>query len=131
MRTVFEFAPEGAEVLVDRVQIQQVLINLMRNAIEAMRESERRELIVRTAVEDGGVVVEVADTGPGVSNEVAERLFQPFVTSKASGMGIGLSISKRIIEAHGGEISVSRNDNGGATFRFSLPMADKEVSHAD
>jgi two-component system sensor kinase FixL len=131
VRSVFEFAPQGAEVLVDRVQIQQVLINLMRNAMEAMRESERRELVVRTAIEGGNVVVEVADTGPGVSSEVAERLFQPFVTSKASGMGIGLSISKRIIEAHGGEISASRNENGGATFRFSLPLAGNEVSNAD
>jgi two-component system sensor kinase FixL len=122
IRTVFEFAPEGAEVFVDRVQIQQVLINLMRNAMEAMRESERRELIVRTAVEDGDVVVEVADTGPGICSEVAERLFQPFVTSKASGMGIGLSLSKRIIDAHGGEISVSRNDRSGSTLRFSMPL---------
>jgi two-component system sensor kinase FixL len=131
IRSVFDFAPKGADVVVDRVQIQQVLINLMRNAIEAMRESEKRELVVRTIIEDGGVVVEVADTGPGISEEVAARLFQPFVTSKASGMGIGLSISRRIIEAHGGEISASRNDSGGATFRFTLPLAEKEVPDAD
>ena len=130
VRSVFDFAPKGAEVLVDRVQIQQVLINLMRNALEAMRESDQRELIVRTATKDGNVVVEIADTGPGISDEIAARLFQPFVTNKASGMGIGLSISKRIIEAHGGQISVSRNDSGGATFRFSLPLAGKEVSDA-
>lgn len=131
IRSVFEFAPEGADVLVDRIQIQQVLINLMRNAMEAMHESEKRELVVRTLTEGGNVVVEVADTGPGISDEVAQRLFQPFVTSKANGMGIGLSISKRIIEAHGGRISASRNDSGGATFRFSLPLAGKEVSDAD
>ncbi len=131
VRTVFEFAPKGADILVDRVQIQQVLINLMRNAMEAMRESERRELVVRTSTDDGDVVVEVADTGPGISDEVAARLFQPFVTSKAGGMGIGLSISKRIIEAHGGQIAVSRNESGGATFRFSLPLAGKEASDAD
>ncbi len=131
VRSVFDFAPEGADVLVDRVQIQQVLINLMRNAMEAMRESERRELVVHTVIKDGDVVVEVADTGPGISDEVAERLFHPFVTSKANGMGIGLSISKRIIEAHGGEISASRNDRGGATFRFSLPLAEGKVSNAD
>jgi two-component system sensor kinase FixL len=130
VRTVFEFAPKGADILVDRVQIQQVLINLMRNAMEAMRESERRELVVRTITEGGDVVVEVADTGPGISDEVAARLFQPFVTSKVGGMGIGLSISKRIIEAHGGQISVSRNQSGGATFRFSLPLAGQEVSDA-
>ncbi len=79
----------------------------------------------------GYVVVEVADTGPGISEDVAAHLFQPFVTSKASGMGIGLSISRRIIEAHGGEISASRNASGGATFRFTLPLAGKEVSDAD
>lgn len=131
VRSVFDFAPKGAKVLVDRVQIQQVLINLMRNAMEAMRDSDQRELIVRTATRDGYVAVEIADTGPGISDEIAARLFQPFVTSKASGMGIGLSISKRIIEAHGGQISVSRNDKGGATFTFSLPLAGKEVPNAD
>jgi two-component system sensor kinase FixL len=132
VRSVFEFAPDTEDVLVDRVQIQQVLINLMRNAMEAMRESDRRELIVRTIREgDGRVAIEVADTGPGISDEIAARLFQPFVTSKANGMGIGLSISKRIIEAHGGTISVSRNSEGGATFRFSLPVAAREAAYAD
>jgi two-component system sensor kinase FixL len=131
IRSVFDFAPDIANVVVDRVQIQQVLINLMRNAMEAMRDSERRELIVR-AKSDGDeyIVVEVSDTGPGISEEIAERLFQPFVTSKASGMGIGLSISRRIVEAHGGEISVSRNAEGGATFRFSLAIAE-ETADAD
>lgn len=131
VRSVFDFAPKGAQVLVDRVQIQQVLINLMRNAMDAMRESEKRELVVRTIIKGGNVVVEVADTGPGISDEVAGRLFQPFVTSKANGMGIGLSISRRIVEAHGGQISASRNDSGGATFRFSLPLAAKEMPDAD
>lgn len=132
VRSVFDFASATEEVLVDRVQIQQVLMNLMRNAMEAMRESERRELTVRTASDDDGyVAIEVADTGPGIPEEIAARLFQPFVTSKASGMGIGLSISKRIVEAHGGEISVSRNSRGGATFRFSLPIAAKETLHAE
>lgn len=132
IRTVFEFAPDTETVLVDRVQIQQVLINLMRNAMEAMRGSDQRELIVRTS--RGGpehISVEVSDTGPGISDEIAARLFQPFVTSKASGMGIGLSISKRIIEAHGGQISASRNEKGGATFRFSLPVGEKETVNAD
>ncbi len=124
VRSVFAFSPNTKEVLVDRVQIQQVLINLMRNAMEAMRDAGRRELIVRTL--PGGpdrMVVEVEDTGPGISDEIAARLFQPFVTSKASGMGIGLSISRRIVEAHRGDISARRNENGGTTFRFSLPVA--------
>ncbi len=91
--------------MADRIQIQQVLINLMRNAMEAMRDSSVRELVVRTAPDgEGEVVVEVADSGPGISEEVANRLFRPFVTSKPGGMGMGLSISKRIVEAHGGEL---------------------------
>ncbi|OBQ73589.1 PAS domain S-box protein [Mesorhizobium erdmanii] len=130
VRSVFDFAQHTENVLVDRVQIQQVLINLMRNAMEAMRESARRELIVSTARDDGDMLIEVADTGPGISDEIAANLFQPFVTSKASGMGIGLSISKRIIEAHGGKIAARRNGNGGATFRLSLPIAPEGVSDA-
>lgn len=126
VRSVFDLSAGTGIVMVDRVQIQQVLMNLMRNAMEAMRGVERRELVVRTSVEAGFVVIEVADTGPGIPDEIVDRLFQPFVTSKPTGMGIGLSISKRIVEAHGGEISVSRNAEGGATFRFSLPIAGEE-----
>jgi two-component system sensor kinase FixL len=122
VKSVFEFAPDNGMVIVDRVQIQQVLINLMRNAMEAMRDAERRELIVRTSgVHDQQLTIEVCDTGPGIADDIAPQLFQPFVTSKPNGMGIGLSISKRIIEAHGGEISVESNAAGGATFRFTLP----------
>lgn len=127
VRSVFDFEPGAEMVMADRVQIQQVLINLMRNAMDAMRDSERRDLTVRTAPgAPGEIVVEVADTGPGVSDEIAPQLFRPFVTSKAGGMGIGLSLSKRIIEAHGGEIDVSRNQDGGATFRFTLPAYEDE-----
>lgn len=101
----------------------------MRNAMEAMRESERRELIVRTMQgEPGQVVIEVADTGPGISEDIAAHLFQPFITSKTSGMGIGLSICKRIVEAHRGVISASPNESGGTTFRFSLPIAEEEAT---
>jgi len=126
VRSVFEFAPGAEMVMTDRVQIQQVLINLMRNAIEAMRESERKELIVRTMPEGDDIVVEVADSGPGISDEVSAELFKPFVSTKAGGMGIGLSISKRIIESHGGTIVASRNERGGATFRFTLPAYKDE-----
>lgn len=122
IKSVFELGQGDSKVIADRVQIQQVLINLMRNAVEAMHDSEERRLVVRIEPNGGSeVAVEVSDTGPGISDDVAARLFQPFVTSKSSGMGIGLSISKRIIEAHGGEIGVSRNAAGGATFRFTLP----------
>ena len=127
VRSVFDFAPDAKMVMADSVQIQQVLTNLMRNAMEAMIDSEQRELIVRTASNgDGKVLVEVADTGPGISDEIAAQLFRPFVTTKPGGMGVGLSISKRIVEAHGGEISVSQNDKGGATFRFTLPSIEDE-----
>lgn len=122
----FESSAEPIAVVVDRVQIQQVLINLMRNAIEAMRDCERRELTVRSFVVDADTVaVEIADTGPGISEEVAPRLFQPFVTSKPSGMGIGLSISRRIIESHGGTIEANRNAAGGTTFLFTLPASQE------
>jgi two-component system sensor kinase FixL len=125
IRTEFEFAAQQDRVLVDRVQIQQVLTNLIRNAMEAMRESERRQLKVRTLTTAGGLLaVEVADTGPGISEEVASRLFQPFVTTKAGGMGIGLSISRRIIQSHGGDLTVRTNEAGGATFTFTLPTED-------
>lgn len=121
VRAVFQFGVGADHVITDRVQIQQVLINLMRNAMEAMRGSERRELTVRTFADGKFVAVEVSDTGPGIADEIAEQLFTPFTTTKAGGMGIGLSISRRIIEAHGGTISVTRNEHGGATFRFTLP----------
>jgi two-component system sensor kinase FixL len=123
IKSIFEFGPDSGMVVADRVQIQQVLINLMRNAMEAMRESPRRELVVRTRpVSAERMLVEVEDTGPGISDEIADQLFQPFVTTKAGGMGIGLSISKRIIESHGGDLTVRRNNAGGATFTFTLPI---------
>ena len=122
VRSVFDFAPGAELVLADKVQIQQVLINLMRNAMDAMRESDTKLLTVRTTqAEQDMVAVEVSDTGPGISDEVAPQLFQPFVTTKAGGMGMGLSISRRIVESHGGTIGVRRNSHGGATFRFTVP----------
>jgi two-component system sensor kinase FixL len=123
IRSVFDFTAADSIVIADRIQIQQVLINLMRNAMEAMRDSSERVLTISTRVVSADrMQVQVADTGPGISDEIAPKLFQPFVTSKASGMGVGLSISKRIIESHGGELTVARNDAGGATFTFSLPI---------
>jgi two-component system sensor kinase FixL len=126
IRTEFDFSPGSDLVLADRVQIQQVLTNLMRNAIEAMKDSPHRELIVHTRPTDANLMlVEVSDTGPGISDEIAGQLFQPFVTTKAGGMGIGLSISRRIIQSHGGDLTYRRNDTGGATFSFTLPVAEE------
>jgi two-component system, LuxR family, sensor kinase FixL len=113
-------------VMIDRIQIQQVLINLMKNAIEAMEPSPKRELTVTIARAGEDLVqVSVADTGPGISAEMAEKLFQPFVTTKASGMGMGLNICRGIIESHGGRLWLEPNPGGGAVFRFNVPVAVK------
>jgi two-component system sensor kinase FixL len=120
--------------MVEKVQIQQVLLNLMRNAIEAMEGCEPKELVVATSMAEAGsdckgkdvVEVSVADTGAGISDVIVERLFQPFVTTKPAGMGVGLSISKRIIEAHGGRIWAEPSPGGGTVFRFTLKSATSE-----
>jgi two-component system, LuxR family, sensor kinase FixL len=129
VKSIFEFESSDEPVVADRIQIQQVLINIMRNAIEAMRDSERKELTVRTSNPEPHVLsVSISDTGPGISEEIASQLFQPFVTTKPGGMGIGLSISRRIIESHGGELSLTRNEAGGATFTFTLPTLSEETN---
>ena len=132
VRVSLRLDPSLDLVLVDRVQIQQVLLNLLRNALEAMQTSERRELIVSTSpAEDNMVAVDVADTGCGISPDVASRLFQPFVTTKRQGMGVGLSISRTIIESHGGQITVEPNPGGGTIFRFTLRgVAPEELADA-
>ena len=114
----------GAEdrVLVDRVQIQQVLLNLIRNAMEAMHQTRFGRLtIVALRREPGFIEVIVSDSGPGLSPEVAERLFEPFVTTKSTGMGVGLSICRTIIEAHEGRIWADGSPMGGTSFHFTLP----------
>jgi two-component system sensor kinase FixL len=127
IRVIFRLDPAADLVLADRVQIQQVLLNLMRNAVEAMEGSGRRELQVRSApFAQDTIVIEVSDTGSGISEEIAARLFQPFVTTKQQGMGVGLSISRTIVEAHGGEIWVEPNPGGGTIFRLTLPALAKE-----
>ena len=131
VRVALRFARNIGRVVVDKVQVQQVALNLIRNAIEAMEAVERRDLTISVASgPDDVVLVSVSDTGPGISPDVADRLFQPFVTSKAHGMGVGLSICRTIIEAQGGRIWAERNAEGGATFSFTLPLADKETAGA-
>jgi two-component system, LuxR family, sensor kinase FixL len=128
-RVTLEFARELGQVIVDRIQVQQVALNLIRNAMDAMEGEERRDLTIAVRAGDARTVaVSVADTGPGISPQVSDRLFQPFVTTKASGMGVGLSICRTIIEAHGGRIWAETNDHGGATFTFTLPIAEEEVA---
>jgi two-component system sensor kinase FixL len=121
VRTNLRLDPSIDLVLVDKIQIQQVLLNLLRNAIEAMHACEPRELTVSTGPAEADMVaVDIADTGCGIPPNIASQLFKPFVTTKRQGMGIGLSISRTIIESHGGEITVEPNPGGGTIFRFTL-----------
>jgi two-component system sensor kinase FixL len=117
------------DVIVDKIQIQQVALNLIRNAVEAMETTGRRELTIAVKDQDESAFFSVGDTGTGISPEIAERLFQPFITSKANGMGVGLSICRTIIESHGGRISARANEGGGTVFEFTLPFARSEEAH--
>ena len=130
VRVRLALAPALPHVLADKIQLQQVLINLIRNAVEAMQSVDTRELTITTETEGDVVQVSVTDTGPGLSAEMAERLFQPFVTTKEKGMGIGLTICRSIIEAHGGRIWATPNEGGGAAFRFQVPIMACETAAA-
>ena len=118
-------------IFVDKIQIQQILINLIRNAIEAMQETESRELSITTSRLDGRFVsVAVRDSGPGLPGEIRKKLFQPFVTTKESGMGVGLMICQSIIQLHGGSIEVSPEAEPGTTFTFRLPVDEQAIAEA-
>ncbi|MDE5455984.1 PAS domain S-box protein [Bradyrhizobium sp. CSA112] len=120
----FNLDPSCDLVLADRVQIQQVLVNLFRNALEAMAPSTHRELIAsNTRAADDMIEIAVSDTGAGFAGDALANLFQPFFTTKETGMGVGLSISRTIIETHGGRMWAETNKSGGATFRFTLPAS--------
>jgi C4-dicarboxylate-specific signal transduction histidine kinase len=119
----FDFDRRAARVFADRIQIQQVLVNLIRNAVEAMAASAYRELVVLTRLVDVDTVeIAVADRGPGIANEILEHLFEPFHSTKRDGMGLGLSICRSIVEAHGGRLQRDNNPGGGTILRFTLSV---------
>ena len=124
-------APEASRIVGDRIQIRQLLVNLLRNAIEAMADSPRRELLVSTELVGSDTVeIAVSDTGTGLPSAVRDRLFEPFVSTTANRMGLGLSICRSIVEAHGGRINAEPKKGGGTTIRFTLPGVpgdDKDV----
>jgi len=115
--------PASAMVLADKIQIQQVLLNLVRNAVEAMADQANAELSVTATGRDALVEISVTDNGPGLSPDVEARLFEPFISTKEKGMGVGLSICRAIVEAHGGRLWASSPPNGGVTFSFTLAKA--------
>jgi C4-dicarboxylate-specific signal transduction histidine kinase len=122
VRLRFEFDDSARDVWVNRVQIQQVVVNLIRNAFEAMTDREPREVTLTTRVlDDETVEIAVADIGPGIPGNIAGQLFKPFVSNKHDGMGLGLSISRSIIEAHDGQLIAEPKLGGGTVFRFTLP----------
>jgi two-component system, LuxR family, sensor kinase FixL len=118
-----EFEGGLPQITVEVVQIQQVALNLLRNAMEAMQSAPDKQhgVVVRTALENGYVSFLVIDRGHGISEEVRQQLFQPFFTTKSSGMGVGLSICQSIVQSHAGEIGSRSNIEGGMTFYCRLP----------
>ncbi len=137
VKVEFDFPSDSPLVFVNRVQIQQVLLNLVRNAIEAMQDVSSRELTIRARPlpTESLVQISVQDTGSGIPPEILKNLFKPFTTTKQSGMGVGLSISRTIIESHGGKIWAESVPGEGTTFHFTLRTIDMEdmasVEHAD
>jgi PAS domain S-box-containing protein len=124
VRLRFEFDDRARAILVNRVQIQQVIVNLIRNAAEAMADQDLRVVTLATRARDNGTVeIAIADIGPGIPSDITCQLFKPFVSTKHDGMGLGLSISRSIIEAHDGELIAEPNPGGGTIFRFILPSA--------
>jgi signal transduction histidine kinase len=122
-----ELAPDLPKITGDRVQLQQVLMNLMLNAIEAMKDTVG-ELTIKTEMGQGGpVLISVSDTGVGLPNEKTEQIFNAFFTTKPQGSGMGLSISRSIVESHGGQLWATANSGQGATFYFTVPTATEVV----
>ncbi|WP_024508029.1 PAS domain S-box protein [Bradyrhizobium sp. ARR65] len=124
-----ELSPALPRIIGDRIQLQQVIINLVMNAIEAMDAAtdRPRELVIRSSGDERGVLVSIADCGIGIDPGLAESIFNPFFTTKPGGMGMGLSICRSIVEAHGGKLSARGNERGGATFDITLPLHQEDA----
>ena len=132
VKLVLDLAADLAKTNGDRIQIEQVLLNLIRNGMESMQEldNEGRELVVKTSMSEPNVImVGILDTGPPINDEVFEQLFEPFYSTKASGLGMGLSISRSLIESHGGRLWASRNEDQGITMCLTLPRKEGESSY--
>jgi signal transduction histidine kinase len=127
-----KLADPGPPTLGDRVQLQQVILNLILNAVEAMNDSEPRELSIETRKDGGGdAFISVSDSGSGLDPTKADRLFEPFYSTKPGGMGMGLSICRSIIEAHRGTISARPNNERGSTFEFRIPIETESAAAAE
>jgi two-component system, LuxR family, sensor kinase FixL len=128
LRSFVDLDADATHVLADRIQVQQVLVNLLRNAVDALRGSETADITV-SAVRDGDMIrLSVVDTGAGIDPSIAPRLFEAFASSKENGMGLGLSICRTIVEAHGGRIWIEPGRQRGTVFHFTLPAATAENS---
>ena len=115
--------PDALPILGDRIQLQQVILNLVVNAMDAMKyATENRNISIRTSRVENFAELSISDNGPGISEDKLKKIFEPFFTSKAEGMGMGLSIARTIVEAHHGRIWAENRDHGGATFRIRLPL---------
>jgi C4-dicarboxylate-specific signal transduction histidine kinase len=120
-----DYASGHLHVLADQVQLQQVVLNLVKNAIDAMvaPRSPIKRVQVTTRYHDNLVILEINDSGPGIPGTVRDRIFDPFFTTKQNGMGLGLSICRQIIEAHGGSLVLAKNGHVGTSFQIELPIA--------
>jgi two-component system sensor kinase FixL len=128
IRVAIERQGKLPEIPIDRIQIQQVLINLIRNAVDAMEGRDRRELTISISCDDRAVRISIIDTGSGIPRDMEEKVFQAFATSKPSGMGVGLSISRNIVEAHSGRLWFEPNPSGGTVFHLALPLSNRDAS---
>jgi len=119
-------APDALPIVdVDRIQIEEVLLNLLQNAVDACKGGDVREVSITLSVETESILISVSDTGPGMSEETRSRLFEAFYTTKPEGLGLGLSLSRSIVEAHGGRLIGENLDGGGAQMSFSLPVSQE------